>query len=64
MMVAASPKLSDLHGRARKWLVSHGHEADANAVLHRDKKQSARQRKGRGSKGGGDKSRVGESKKK
>ncbi len=37
MMIAGSPTLRDLHGRAREWLVSHGHEADASAVLAKEK---------------------------
>ncbi|MBV9229100.1 MAG: hypothetical protein JOZ18_07285 [Chloroflexi bacterium] len=41
MMVAGSPTLLDLHERAYNWLVSHGHEDDARAVLSRSKKQSA-----------------------
>ncbi len=48
MMIAGSTTLRDLHGRAREWLVSHGHEADANAVLRKEKKPGARQgRQGR-----------------
>jgi len=35
MMIAGSPTLRDLHEQARKWLLSHGHEADAEAVLGR-----------------------------
>jgi hypothetical protein len=37
MMIAGSKTLRDLHEQARKWLVSHGHEADAEAVLSRGK---------------------------
>jgi hypothetical protein len=37
MMIAGSKALRDLHEQARKWLVSHGHEADAEAVLKRGK---------------------------
>ena len=33
MMIAGSPTLRDLHGQARQWLVAHGHEEEANAVL-------------------------------
>ncbi|HKV58695.1 MAG TPA: hypothetical protein VJO32_10445 [Ktedonobacteraceae bacterium] len=36
MMIAGSQTLRDLHEQARRWLVSHGHEEEANAVLHRD----------------------------
>jgi hypothetical protein len=45
MMIAGSPTLQDLHEQARQWLVSHGHEADANAVLRRGKGASSKQRK-------------------
>ena len=37
MMIAGSQTLRDLHEQARKWLVSHGHEAEAEAVLGRAK---------------------------
>ena len=37
MMVAGSQTLRDLHEQARRWLVSHGHENEANAVLNRGK---------------------------
>ena len=37
MMIAGSPTLRDLHGQARQWLVAHGHEEEANAVLSRGK---------------------------
>jgi hypothetical protein len=33
MMIAGSATLRDLHERARVWLVAHGHEDDAQAVL-------------------------------
>jgi hypothetical protein len=49
MMIAGSSTLSDLHARARDWLVSNGIEAVENAVL------------GKG-KGAGNKSGVGERK--
>jgi len=29
MMIAGSPQLRDLHEQARAWLVSHGHEQEA-----------------------------------
>ena len=35
MMIAGSQTLRDLHDQARRWLISHGHEEAANAVLHR-----------------------------
>ncbi len=37
MMIAGSQTLRDLHGQARHWLVSHGHEDEANAVLRVEK---------------------------
>jgi len=43
MMIAGSATLRDLHGRAREWLISHGHEADTNAVLRKEKGQGAKQ---------------------
>jgi hypothetical protein len=45
MMIAGSHILRDLHVQARKWLVSHGHEADAEAVLGRGKGTSSKQRR-------------------
>ena len=39
MMIAGSPNLQDLHGRAREWLLTHGHEDEAGALLERGKKQ-------------------------
>ena len=45
MMIAGSQTLRDLHGEARKWLVSHGHEADADAVLRRDRGVGSKQGK-------------------
>ena len=38
MMIAGAPSLQDLHERAYQWLMTHGHEADAEAFLARDKK--------------------------
>lgn len=37
MMIAGSQTLRDLHVQARQWLISHGHEDEANAVLRREK---------------------------
>ena len=45
MMIAGSPTLRDLHEQARKWLVSHGHQADADAVLGRGKNVTGKQGK-------------------
>jgi hypothetical protein len=39
MMIAGSPTLQDLHREAQTWLISHGHEAEAAAVLGRGKRQ-------------------------
>lgn len=55
MMIAGSQTMRDLHEKARQWLVGHGHEDEANAVLRRDKgagggnhvKKNQPQRKGR-----------------
>ena len=33
MMIAASPALKDIHGEAERWLLTHGHEAEAGAIL-------------------------------
>jgi hypothetical protein len=41
LMIAGSSTLRDLHGRAREWLLSHGHEAEAQAVLGGAKQGSA-----------------------
>jgi hypothetical protein len=41
LMIAGSATLQDLHGRARGWLISHGHEAEAEAVLGRAKQRQA-----------------------
>lgn len=37
MMIAGSQTLLELHEQARRWLVAHGHEEEANAVLNRRK---------------------------
>lgn len=36
-MIAGSPTLRDLHQQARQWLVSHGHEEEANMLGGRGK---------------------------
>lgn len=51
MMIAGSPTLRDLHDTARIWLLSHGFEDEAHAVLDRDRAGQG------GTKGGGNKSR-------
>jgi len=43
-MIAGSPTLRDLHEQARQWLVGHGHEGEANAVLRREKGSAGKQR--------------------
>jgi hypothetical protein len=45
MMIAGSQTLQDLHEEARKWFVSHGHEADAEAVLRRGRGAGSKQGK-------------------
>lgn len=45
MMIAGTPTLQDLHGRAREWLLSHGHEDEARALLERGKKQGSVRKK-------------------
>jgi hypothetical protein len=37
MMIAGSSTLPALHEQARQWLVSHGHEDEANAISRREK---------------------------
>jgi hypothetical protein len=46
MMIAGTPTLSDLHGRAREWLMSHGHEEEAKALVEREKKGGGKQGRG------------------
>lgn len=46
MMIAGTPSLRDLHAQARQWLLNHGHEADAAAVLGGGKGSGGRQKKG------------------
>ena len=47
MMIAGSSTLRDLHEQARRWLVSHGHADDADAVLKRGKSSGNKQGKGK-----------------
>lgn len=35
MMIAGAPTLKDLHTEARTWLIEHGHDAEADAILSR-----------------------------
>src|SRR5713101_886930 len=48
MMIAGSPTLRDLHEQARRWLVSHGHEADAEVGRGKESGSGGKQ----GKKGG------------
>lgn len=43
MMIAGSSTLVDLHAQAREWLVSHGHETEANMVLRRGQGTGSKQ---------------------
>jgi len=45
LMIAGSQTLQNLHEEARKWLVSHGHESDAEAVLRRGRGAGSKQSK-------------------
>jgi len=45
MMIAGTPTLQDLHGRARDWLLAHGYEDEARALLERGKKQGGVKKK-------------------
>jgi hypothetical protein len=45
MMIAGSQTLRDLHQQARQWLVAHGHEEEANAVLRGGKGSSQGKKK-------------------
>jgi hypothetical protein len=47
IMIAGTPTLQDLHGHAREWLLSHGHEDEARALLERGKKQGGAMKKKR-----------------
>lgn len=51
MMIAGSPSLHNLHEQARQWLINHGHEADAEAVLGAGKRSTTKQKKGMQHKG-------------
>ena len=52
MMVAGTPSLRHLHDRAYEWLMTHGHETDAEAFLARDKKLGTKDGANRGRGGG------------
>lgn len=51
MMIAASPTLAGMHAEARRWLASHGHEAEARAILGRGQTQRQEAAPRRGSAG-------------
>lgn len=55
MMIVGSPTLTDLHAQAREWLISHGYESEAKAVLSRGNKQGTKP--GKGKQGAGSQSR-------
>jgi len=55
MMIAGSATLGDMHERAREWLVSHGHEAEAEAILGR----SGKKQEGKKGQQGGKKTQQG-----
>jgi hypothetical protein len=59
MMVAGSPALQDLHAQAQKWLVGHGHEAEAQAVLGRSKDKGSAGKKKTGGQSRGKKNNAG-----
>jgi hypothetical protein len=45
MMVVGSSALRDLHDRALRWLVTHGHEEEAQAVLGRQQRSGGASKK-------------------
>jgi hypothetical protein len=44
MMIAGAATLRDLHGRARAWLMQHGHEGEAQAILGKQQRQREKKR--------------------
>lgn len=52
LMIAGSPALKDLHAEARRWLVAHGHETEAGAILGTGQSKSKNNR-GSGKSSGG-----------
>lgn len=50
MMIAASPVLADLHAEAGRWLMAHGHEHEAQAILGR-RREPSRGASGQGARG-------------
>jgi hypothetical protein len=47
MMIATSPALADMHDEAERWLLSHGHEMEAQAIFARRGKAGAKPRRPR-----------------
>jgi hypothetical protein len=45
MMIAGSPALRDLHEQARQWLITHGHEEEADMMLRKAKGAGSNQGK-------------------
>lgn len=43
LMIAGTPTLKELHTEARRWLVTHGHEEAAEAVLRRTQSSTKQQ---------------------
>ncbi len=43
MMIATSPALTDMHDEAERWLLSHGHESEAQAIFARRAKGAPKQ---------------------
>jgi hypothetical protein len=54
MMIAGSATLGKLHERAREWLMGHGYEGEAEAILGRGKRQGERLQGGKKSQGQGE----------
>jgi hypothetical protein len=52
MMIAASTALADLHAEAERWLVAHGHEEEARAILRRGGAGGPSRPGGQGQRGG------------
>lgn len=52
MMIAASRALVGMHGEAERWLMSHGHEMEAQAILGKPSRSGPTPRGGSGGKGG------------
>lgn len=46
MMIASSPALASDHAEARQWLMTHGHEAEAQAIFGASRSQGKPQPRG------------------